>query len=34
MYGHNKEANPTAEHIVQIEPTVECIIEMLSEEFL
>ncbi|KAF5414484.1 MAG: hypothetical protein C5S48_08800 [Candidatus Methanogaster sp.] len=31
MDGHNKEANPTAERIVQIDPTVECIIQMFPE---
>ena len=34
MDGHNKEANPTAERIVQIDPTVECIIQMFPEDFL
>ena len=29
MDGHKKEANPTAEHIVQIDSTVECIEEFL-----
>ncbi len=34
MDSHDKEVNPIVEHIVQIDPTVECIIEMFSEEFL
>jgi hypothetical protein len=31
---HDKEVNSIVENIVQIDPTVECIIEMFSEEFL
>ena len=34
MDSHNKETNPTAERIVQTDPTVECIIQMFPEDFL
>ena len=34
MDSHNKEINPIIERIVQIDPTVECIIQMFPEEFL
>lgn len=34
MDSHNKEVNPIVERIVQIDPTVECIIQMFPEEFL
>ncbi len=34
MDGHNKEANPTAERTVQIDPSVEYLLQMFPQDFL